>query len=63
MAEELSWTRSSFCESNGCVEVKFTPKVVWVRSSYVGSDIRQLLFSHEEWEAFVAGVKAGEFDL
>lgn len=63
--EDLIWKRSSFCESNGCVEVRMSPGAVRLRNSlqdipYAG---RSLLFTHEEWRVFVAGVKAGEFDL
>lgn len=60
MGEELSWTRSSFCESNGCVEVAIDHGVTYVKADH-GPEI--LVFTAEEWQAFIAGVKAGEFDL
>lgn len=59
-SEDLNWKRSSFCESNGCVYVTQTPMSVYV----TGEGRREILrFTPEEWAAFVAGVKAGEFDL
>lgn len=57
------WKKSSFCESSGCVYVAVAEidsgQVVHVRDDYGPF----LTFSLEEWDAFVAGVKAGEFDL
>lgn len=52
---------SSYCSTSGCVEVGWRSAAVVVRNS---RDLEvELLFSRQEWEAFVAGVKAGEFDL
>lgn len=51
--------RSSFCADGSCVEVDICPNVV-----YVGNDNSEYIaFTREEWAAFIAGVKAGEFDL
>jgi len=59
-SEDLNWKRSSRCESNGCVEVMLDPAQVWVS----GTDEWQILkFTADEWRVFVAGVKAGEFDV
>lgn len=58
MGEELSWVRSSFCESNGCVEVAID-RAIYVKADH-GPEV--LVFTAEEWQAFIAGVKAGEFD-
>jgi hypothetical protein len=53
---------SSYCSMGNCVEVG--------RSADGGVVVRdtkdralQLAFSDDEWAAFVAGVKAGEFDF
>jgi hypothetical protein len=56
------WRKSTFSESNGCVEVALVNNRVAVRDS---KDPRGpvLLFSPAEWEAFVAGVLAGEFTV
>lgn len=51
---------SSFCSDGGCVGVAIDGdevRVVDTKSS------EALSFTPAEWAAFVAGVKAGEFDL
>ena len=53
---------SSFCNFGGCVEVGRTPDgAVLVRDTK--DRALQLAFTDEEWVAFVAGVKNGEFDF
>lgn len=60
-----AWRKSSFSNGTGgnnCVEVKglTTVDVIAVRNSkHVG---QEMLFTRAEWAAFLAGVKAGEFD-
>ena len=54
---------SSFCSLGACVEVGQSPDgAVLVRDT---KDRMQqaLSFTADEWTAFVAGVKAGEFDF
>lgn len=53
------WTRSSRCESNACVEVAFVEDKVLVRNSNARSLVVRI--SHDEWRAFLAGVRRGEF--
>jgi hypothetical protein len=55
-----TWRKSSFCSDSACVEVAFGADVVAVRD---GKNPEQgsLRFTPSEWEAFVRGVKAGEF--
>ncbi len=50
--------------SNGttCVETKFTQGAVMVRNNLQPA-AGTAVFSHDEWAAFVAGVKDGEYDL
>ena len=56
-----SWRKSSFSGNNGCVETTESPEVVWVRDSKdLGGPV--LAFTRHEWTAFLAGVRAGEFD-
>ena len=54
---------SSFCSEGGCVGVAIEPggevRVVDTKAD----DGPALTFTPAEWAAFVAGVKAGEFDL
>ena len=62
------WRRASFCSAESstteqCVEVETS----WAPGEIGVSDSKHpdgpvLVFSHDEWVAFVAGVKAGEFD-
>jgi hypothetical protein len=55
------WKKSSFCDNSGCVEMTTDQKGgVWLRSSL---SPHPMLTSRADWEAFIAGVKAGEFDL
>jgi uncharacterized protein DUF397 len=57
-----AWRTSSVCDLNGCVEVALLDDQVAVRDAKDrGGPV--LLFSAPEWEAFVGGVRSGEFDL
>ncbi|MGA5757774.1 DUF397 domain-containing protein [Nonomuraea bangladeshensis] len=58
------WRKSSRSSDNGgqCVEVAMNlPGVVAVRDSK-NPDGPKLLFTHDEWKAFIGGVMDGEFD-
>jgi hypothetical protein len=59
------WRKSSRSSDNGgqCVEVAMNlPGVVAVRDSKdLGGP--KLLFTHDEWKAFIGGVVDGEFDI
>lgn len=57
-----NWRRSAACTTNSCVEVAFVVGAIGIRDSK-RSDSPVLSFTRDEWSAFVAGVKAGEFDL
>lgn len=57
---EARWVTSSFCGTGGCVQVRRAEQVE-VRHS--GADEPPMTFTRDEWRAFVAGVKAGEFDV
>ena len=54
--------KSSFSQSNGCVEVAIRDDGVAVRDSKHRNGA-VLEFSHSEWEAFLRGVAAGQFKL
>jgi hypothetical protein len=58
-----NWIKSSYCAADKpqCVEVALTAAGVQVRDSK--SPVATLRFTVDEWTAFLAGVKAGEFDL
>lgn len=61
------WQRSSFCEGGHCIEVAGVqgceegsqPTAVVLRSTNGGDELGTTL---DEWRAFVAGVKNGDFD-
>jgi hypothetical protein len=54
------WRRASFCCTGECVEVQITESFVFVRNSEGGPVVTA---SRAEWDAFCAGVAAGEFNL
>jgi len=58
-----TWKKSSYSAGQGaCVAVtQFTDARVGVKHSITKGP--RVLFTPREWEAFIAGVKAGEFDL
>ena len=58
---EPAWRRSSRSQYNSCVEVRFVGDRVPLRNSR-DPDGPVLVFTAPEWDAFVAGVKLGEFD-
>ena len=63
MVTDEDFKKSSYSEKiYTCVEVKRTQTGISVRDSKVPENPPQI-FTHEEWEAFINGVKAGEFDL
>jgi hypothetical protein len=59
------WRKSSRSNGNGgnnCVEVAFLDTGVAVRHSKERHAMA-LMFTADEWTAFVEGVKLGEFDM
>jgi hypothetical protein len=59
------WHKSTFSNGSGgnCVEVASNlPGIVAVRDSK-DREGPSLSFTPDEWRAFIAGAKAGEFDL
>lgn len=59
--DDAVWTKSSFCENSVCVEVASLNGAHAVRdSAYPAGGL--LVFDPAAWSAFIAGVKAGEFD-
>lgn len=62
LVEKMQWTKSSLCESNGCVEAMSDGgEWVFVRASQEPGHMMR--FTEAEWRDFVAGVKNGDFDL
>ncbi|WAL66007.1 DUF397 domain-containing protein [Amycolatopsis cynarae] len=63
--DEEKWEKSFASEPNGgnCVEVNTgTAGVIGVRDTKL-ADSPVFVFDAGEWEAFLVGVKAGQFDL
>src|SRR5580704_4574133 len=63
-AGAATWTwRSAKCSTQSCVEIADVPDgSVAIRDSKAGETSPVLLFSADEWSAFVTGIKAGDFD-
>ena len=60
----LMWHKSSASGASGdCVEVAIEAGSVYVRNSRHAEDAPPLEFRHDEWAAFLTGVRKGEFDL
>lgn len=59
----VEFVRSSFCDTATCVEVGQSPvtQYVYMRNSQDPGTV--IFFTAEEWRAFIAGVKNGEFDV
>ena len=57
-----TWRKSSFSMSGNCVEVATSDQAIGVRDTKDrGGPV--LVFGAGEWNAFLAGVRQGEFDL
>ena len=59
----LQWRVSSLCSGNGeCVAVATLPSGDIVVKDTKEADGTVLRFNASEWRAFIAGVRAGEFE-
>jgi len=56
----MEWRKSSFCGTSACVEVAESDGTFLIRDSKTENG-PVLAFTAEEWTAFLAGVRAGEF--
>ncbi|MEU7822105.1 DUF397 domain-containing protein [Catellatospora sp. NPDC049133] len=63
MFEDAAWKKSSRSDGQGanCVEIAIMTDTVGVRDSKNRRGA-VLAYTADEWTAFLAGVKAGEFD-
>jgi Domain of unknown function (DUF397) len=59
----LEWRKSTFSTTNGCVEVAMAGDRIAVRDSKQQGSGPVLEFTAAEWDAFLGGVRDGEFDL
>lgn len=58
----IEYRTSSFCSLGDCVEIGQSAAGEFLVRDSKNRDLDPLVFSGEEWAAFVAGVKNGEFD-
>jgi hypothetical protein len=62
-AAPMTWRVSSWCAGNGdCVAVGLLPTGQVLVRDTKDPDGPQLRFNAGEWQAFLAGARAGEFD-
>jgi Domain of unknown function (DUF397) len=59
--KKLVWFKASASGANQCVEVAQLDGLVAVRDS-MNTDRSALLYTSDEWQAFINGAKKGEFD-
>jgi hypothetical protein len=59
----IEWRKSTFSTTNGCVEVAVVGDRIGVRDSKQQGQGPVLEFTAAEWDAFLGGVRGGEFDL
>jgi len=65
MNHDLTWRKSTFSNGHGgsCVEVADLPDGGRaVRDTKLGETSPVLRYTRSEWEAFLAGVRDGQFD-
>ncbi len=56
------WHKSSSSGASNCVEVRIAAGHVHVRDTK-NRHSAPLAFTHDEWRAFLTGVRLGEFDV
>ena len=64
--QQLDWTNARWFKSGhsgdgGCVEVAFLGDAIGVRDSKLKDGSPVLAFDRREWDAFLAGVRDGQF--
>jgi hypothetical protein len=60
--QHADWRRSRRCESGSCVEVAQFADSIGMRDSKL-TDSPVLEFTRPAWDAFLAGIRAGEYEL
>jgi hypothetical protein len=58
----LRWRKARPCNSSSCVEVANDGDQVLLRDSK-NPQIAPMVFTRDEWTAFTAGVREGDFDF
>jgi hypothetical protein len=60
---EMHYKKSSFCNSGTCVEVAHLSTGDIALRDAKNPTVPPHVFTRDEWTAFVAGVRNGEFDF
>jgi Domain of unknown function (DUF397) len=60
--DDAQWFKSSDSGDHGCVEVAFCGDEIGVRDTKDRAKTPHV-YTRDEWTAFLAGAKRGEFDL
>lgn len=58
-----NFKKSSKCGTSTCVEVKFNLAAAGKSVTVRDAEGNEVLYSVDEWRAFIEGVKLGEFDI
>jgi predicted secreted Zn-dependent protease len=58
---ELSWRIAAKCDGGACVRVASAGEIIFLGDSK-SPEGPTLSYTRNEWEAFVAGIKSGDFD-
>ena len=61
-SQQFRWRRAQGCANGSCVEVAQSGDHVWVRDSKNPQD-PPMKFTRDEWDVFIAGARAGDFDF
>lgn len=59
--ERVAWRIGSYCDTSACVEVGYGGGEVLVRRARTDDPV--VVFTRDEWQAFLRSAKDGEFDL
>lgn len=61
-AKKMTYRTSSFCNYGECIAVGVSASGSIAIKDTKASGHKALLFTSEEWQAFVKGIKNGDFD-
>ncbi|GAA2382369.1 hypothetical protein Cme02nite_53540 [Catellatospora methionotrophica] len=59
--QHVAWRVGSYCDTGACVEVGTAGDEVRIRRARTDEPV--VVFTREEWAAFLRSAKDGEFDL
>ena len=59
--EGVRWRTAAYCSSGNCVEVAYQDGWFGIRDGKAGGSGPVLVFTEEDWRAFLAGAAAGDF--